>query len=60
LHEWILNNFDEIASDLFSEVADKYAEENEWDEVETHLMVEEMVEKVKEGLLHVVGTYQQD
>ena len=57
LHEWILNNFEEVAQDLFSEIAEKHAEENGWDIVDTHFMVEEMVEKVKEGLLNVVDSY---
>ena len=56
LYEWILNNFTEVAMDMFSDVAEKFAEENGWDEVETHFMVEQMVEKTKVGMLNIVKT----
>lgn len=57
LYEWIVDNFEEVAQDLFADVAEEHAKENGWDTVEVHFMVEEMVEKVKEGLLNVVDTY---
>ena len=57
LYDWLVNNFEEVAQDLFADIAEKHAKENGWDVVDTHFMVDEMVEKTKEGLLHIVETY---
>ena len=56
LYDWMVNNFEEVAQDLFSDIAEKHAKEKGWDIVDAHFMAEEMVEKVKEGLLHIIDT----
>jgi hypothetical protein len=58
LYNWIVDNFKEVAQDIFSEIAEKYAKENEWDIVEVHFMIEELVEETKKGILNVVDTYE--
>ena len=57
LHNWVVDNFEEATEDTFSEVAKKHAHENGWDIIDVDLMVDELVEKVKEGILNVISTY---
>lgn len=58
LHNWVLDNFEDAAKDTFSEVAKKHAKENGWDIIDVDLMVDELLEKVKEGILNVISTYE--
>ena len=58
LHNWVADNFEEAAKDTFLEVANKHARENGWDLIDVDLMVDELVEKVKEGILNVISTYE--
>lgn len=58
LHNWVVDNFEEAAKYTFSEVANKHARENGWDLIDVDLMVDELVENVKEGILNVVATYE--
>ena len=62
LYNWLVDNFEEVAQDLFSEVAEKHAEDNDWDIIDIikiHFMVEEIIENVKERILNVVSTYEE-
>lgn len=58
LHNWVVDNFEEATKDTFSDVANKFARENGWDLIDVDLMVDELVEAVKEGILNVISTYE--
>lgn len=58
LHNWVVDNFEEAAKDTFSEVANKHARENGWDLIDVDLMVDELVDKVKTGILNVISTHE--
>lgn len=58
LCNWVVDNFEEAAKDTFSKVANKHAHENGWDIVDVDLMVDDLVENLKEGILNVISTYE--
>lgn len=58
LYNWMVGNFEEAAMDTFSEIAKKHAFENGWDMIDVDLMVAELVENTKEGILNVIATYE--
>lgn len=58
LYNWVVDNFEEAAKDTFSEVANKHARENGWDLIDVDLMVDELIEEVKEGILNIISTYE--
>jgi len=58
LHEWIVDNFTDLAIDDATVIARQFAKENGWDIVDVDFMVEEIVEKLQEGILNVVEMYE--
>ena len=59
LIDWVSNNLDEVLMDDLSKIADTYIKANGWDQVEIDLMLEEMIQSTKEGILNVVETYEE-
>ena len=60
LYEWILNNLKEPLRDDLYVIAKIIGKRNNWDIVEVNEMVDEMVDKVTEGILNVISTYEED
>lgn len=58
LREWIIQNYECVTDDICA-VSRKHAIENNWSEIEVDIMVEEISEKIKEGILNVVDTYKE-
>ncbi|MBC8590629.1 hypothetical protein [Wansuia hejianensis] len=48
-----------IHDDLYT-IAHKYGKENNWDDVEVDFMIEEIEDKLVEGILNVIDTYEED
>lgn len=59
LQEWIIDNFTDCAIDDATVIVRQFAKENGWDEIEVDFMVEEIVEKLQEGILNVIETYEE-
>ena len=59
LINWVSDNLDEVLMDDLSKIVDTYIKENGWDQVEIDLMLDEMVQIIKEGILNVVETYEE-
>ena len=59
LIDWVSNNLDEVLVDDLSKIADTYIKENGWDQIEVDLMLEDMVQGIKYGILNVVETYEE-
>jgi hypothetical protein len=59
LINWVSDNLDEVLMDDLSKIVDTYIKENGWDQVEIDLMLDEMVQIIKEGILNVVEAYEE-
>ena len=59
LREWIVDNFADCAIDDATVIAKQFAKENGRDVVDIDFMVEEIVEKLQEGILNVVDMYEE-
>jgi hypothetical protein len=60
LVDWVVDNLEEALLDDLSKVANPYIKLNGWDLVEIDLMLEEMVGTIKEGVLNVIETYEDE
>lgn len=58
LRDWIIDNFKNAATDDVSIIGNKFANENGWDPIEVDFMMEEIVEKIQDGILNVIKTYE--
>ncbi|MDY0235095.1 MAG: hypothetical protein RBR71_03665 [Gudongella sp.] len=60
LREWVVDNFGNEAFNDVIIIARQFAKENAWDVVEVDYMAEEIVEKLQEGILNVIETYEEE
>ena len=58
--DWIVDNFEECATDDISEISKKYISEFGWDGVDVDDFICEIVEKLKHGIINVVETYEDE
>jgi hypothetical protein len=56
--DFIVENFEECATDDASYISKKYIKEFNWDEVDVDMFIEEIVDKLKQGLINIVETYE--
>lgn len=60
LREWVVDNFGNAAIDDATVIARQFANENGWSYMDVDYMVEEIVEKLQEGILNVIETYEEE
>lgn len=56
--DFIVDNFEECAIDDISNISKKYIKEFDWDEIDVDMFIEEIVGKLKEGIINIVETYE--